>query len=179
MRTDQLRTRFQLLVDEHRKIVYKICNSYCSNPDDRDDLAQEIVAEAWRSFPTFEERSRFATWLYRIALNVAISYNRRETRRHRHVVVGQEHLLDVAGEVRAEPEGLLLLRQFIEELDPLNKALILLHLDGYGYREVGDVLGITETNVATKLSRLKTTLRRHFSTADKAQQQDIKRWTWI
>ncbi len=163
MSTEQLRTRFQALVDENRRIVYKICSSYCPNRDDRDDLAQEIVTELWKSFATFDERSRFSTWLYRVALNVAISFSRRERRRARHVVSGGENLLDVAESARGTPEDLFVLYQFIEDLDPLNKALVLLYLDGYAYREISDVLGITETNVATKISRLKSAIRTHFS----------------
>jgi RNA polymerase sigma factor (sigma-70 family) len=159
MSTEQLRARFQNLVDENRKIVYKITNSYCPNLGDRDDLAQEIVTELWRSFPTFDGRVKFSTWLYRVALNVAISFYRGETRRAKHVLSGDEHLLDVADATQSAPEEVLVLYQFIEQLDALNKALILLYLDGYAYREIADVLGITETNVATKISRLKNTMK--------------------
>src|SRR5579863_4394135 len=68
--------RFQNLIEEHKKILYKICHSYCQNPADRDDLAQEILFQLWRSFASFDERVRFPTWMYRIALNVAISFYR-------------------------------------------------------------------------------------------------------
>jgi RNA polymerase sigma factor (sigma-70 family) len=83
--------RFQNLVEDHKKILYKICHSYCRNPGDRDDLAQEIIVQLWRSFGTFNGRVRFSTWMYRIALNVAISFYRRESVRTRHVVPGSEH----------------------------------------------------------------------------------------
>src|SRR5580692_3179164 len=78
--------RFQNLMEEHKKILYKICHSYCQNPADRDDLAQEILFQLWRSFASFDERVRFPTWMYRIALNVAISFYRRETVRGQHVM---------------------------------------------------------------------------------------------
>jgi len=165
MSTDESRVRFGTLLNEHRRIVYKICNAYCPNRDDRDDLAQEIVTELWRSFGSFDGRARFSTWLYRVALNVAISFNRRERRRTLHVVSGDERLLEVAETAHDDPEELLVLHQYIEKLDPLNKALILLYLDGYPYREIAGVLGITETNVATKLSRLKTAMKDFFATA--------------
>lgn len=166
MSKEQLRSRFETLLGENRRIVYKICNSYCPNRDDRDDLAQEIVTELWRSFPAFDERSRFSTWLYRVALNVAISFHRREDRRARHVVPGDEHLLEVAGETQSRPEELILLHAFIEKLDQMNKALILLYLDGYGYREIAGTIGITETNVATKINRLRNVMKRHFSATE-------------
>jgi RNA polymerase sigma factor (sigma-70 family) len=159
MTTAVLQERFQNLVEEHKKILYKVCNSYCKNPGDRDDLAQEIIVQLWRSFEAFDERVRFSTWMYRIALNVAISFYRRESVRSRHVISGDERLLEVADEAASRPEEVRVLYEWIERLDPLNKALALLYLDGNNYQEIADVLGISETNVATKISRLKQTLR--------------------
>ncbi len=151
--------RFQALVEEHKKILYKVCHSYCRNPDDREDLAQEIVVQLWRSFRSFDERGRFSTWMYRIALNVAISFYRRESVRTRHVVPGSGHLLEAIGDTENRSEEVGMLYGWIEELDPLNKALVLLYLDGNNYQETATILGISETNVATKISRLKGTLR--------------------
>lgn len=159
MATLELQERFQTLIDEHKKILYKICNSYCRNRDDREDLAQEIVIQLWKSFRTFDERRCFPTWMYRIALNVAISFYRRESTRTRHVLSSDEELLKVAVETEDQSEDLLRLYQFIDGLDPLNKALILLYLDGNNYQEIADVLGISETNVATKINRLKMKLK--------------------
>lgn len=147
--------RFQNLLEEHKKILYKICNLYCKNRDDREDLAQEIAIQLWRSFPSFDERCRFSTWMYRIALNVAISFYRREDTRTRTIFSDNERLLHAVDETASEPEHMQALYQFIESLDPLNRALVLLYLDGNSYLEIAEVLGISETNVATKLSRLK------------------------
>ena len=102
---------------------------------------------------------RFSTWMYRIALNVAISFYRRESTRTRHVFSSDEELLEVAVETEDQSEDLLRLYQFIDGFDPLNKALILLYLDGNNYQEIADVLGISETNVATKINRLKMKLK--------------------
>lgn len=157
--TTPAQERFQALIEEHKKILYKVCRSYCKNPGDRDDLAQEIIVQLWRSFAGFDERVRFSTWMYRIALNVAISFYRRESVRTRHVVPGSEHLLEASGGTENRSEEVGLLYQWIEELDPLNKALVILYLDGNSYQETAAILGISETNVATKISRLKETLR--------------------
>ena len=154
--------KFATLVDEHKKILYKVCNSYCRNRDDREDLAQEISIQLWRSFGTFDERLRFSTWMYRIALNVAISFYRRESTRARYVISDEQHLLEAIEEKESQPEDIRLLYQFIEELDPLNKALVLLYMDGNSYLEIAEVLGISETNVATKISRIKQTMRQEF-----------------
>jgi RNA polymerase sigma factor (sigma-70 family) len=151
--------KFQDLVECHKKILYKVCHSYCRNPGDRDDLAQEIIVQLWRSFGRFDERVLFSTWMYRIALNVAISFYRRESVRMRHVVPGSDHLLEAIDETGNPSDEVQLLYQWIDELDPLNKALAILYLDGNSYREIADVLGISQTNVATKIGRLKETLR--------------------
>jgi RNA polymerase sigma factor (sigma-70 family) len=151
--------RFQTLMEEHKKILYKVCHSYCRNPGDRDDLAQEIIVQLWRSFRSFDQRVRFSTWMYRIALNVAISFYRRESVRTRYVVPGSEHLLEAVDQTANRSEEVQVLYQWIEGLDPLHKALVILYLDGNSYQEIADVLGISQTNVATKINRLKETLR--------------------
>jgi len=163
MTTPALQERFQTLIEEHKKILYKVCNSYCRNRDDRDDLAQEITFQLWRAFGTFDARCQFSTWMYRIALNVAISFYRRESTRTRPLVPIDARLLEESPDTASPPEEILLLYQFIEGLDPLNKGLILLYLDGYSYQEIADVLGIRETNVATKINRLKQKMKQEFS----------------
>lgn len=160
--------QFQALVEGHKGILYKVCHSYGADTDDREDLAQEILIQLWRSFPSFDARSRFSTWMYRVALNVAISHYRRE-RVHGHAVrVGDQRLLEVADEAQAVSEEVRWARQYIAELDPLNRALVLLYLDGYTHREIADTLGLTETNVGTKISRLKKEMREKFDAAEAA-----------
>jgi len=160
MAIPELQERFQTVVDQHKKILYKVCNSYCRNRDDRDDLAQEIIIQLWRSFGKFDER--FSTWIYRIALNVAISFYRRENTRTRYVISDEQHLLEAIDEAKDQPEEIRFLYEFIDGLDPLNKALVLLYLDGNNYQEIAEVLGISETNVATKISRLKSKMKQEF-----------------
>jgi RNA polymerase sigma-70 factor (ECF subfamily) len=162
MAIPELQERFQTAVDQHKKILYKVCNSYCGNRDDRDDLAQEIIIQLWRSFGKFDERYRFSTWMYRIALNVAISFYRRENTRTRYVISDEQHLLEAIDEAKDQPEEIRFLHEFIDGLDPLNKALVLLYLDGNNYQEIAEVLGISETNVATKISRLKSKMKQEF-----------------
>ena len=117
MSTPELQDRFQALVDDHKKILYKVCNLYCRNPDDRDDLAQEIAVQLWRSFASFDGRCQFSTWMYRIALNVAISFYRRESTRARHVISDDERLLNAIDETPSPSDELQLLYQFIAGLD--------------------------------------------------------------
>src|ERR1017187_3371389 len=116
MTTPAQQERFQTLVDQHKKILYKVCNSYCRNRDDREDLAQEIIVQLWRSFGSFDERGRFSTWMYRIALNVAISFYRRENARTRYVLSDDAHLLNAIDETANQPTEMQGLYQFIEGL---------------------------------------------------------------
>ena len=159
--------RFLSLLDEHKKILYKVAGSYCRNPEDRQDLIQEIVAQLWRSFDRYDESYRFSTWMYRIALNVAISFYRSETRRSRDTVPAEESVLEIADPRGSEEveENLRLLWQQIDQLDKLDRALIILYLDGNRYDTIAEILGISETNVGTKLGRIKQKLRRDLAPA--------------
>jgi RNA polymerase sigma-70 factor (ECF subfamily) len=159
MTTQAREDRFQTLLSGHKKILYKVCSLYCKNRDDREDLAQEIAIQLWRSFGSFDDRCRFSTWMYRIALNVAISFYRRENTRARFVLSDHERLLNAMDETAEPSENIRMLYQLIEGLDALNRALVLLFLDGNSYRDIAEILGISETNVATKIGRLKKTLR--------------------
>src|SRR5687767_11909394 len=133
MTADSQAQRFLALLDEHRKILYKVANSYCRNPQERADLVQEMVAQLWSSFDRFDERSRFSTWMYRVVLNVAISYYRAERRRSGSTVPLEDSMLELraaAPAPEAGSEDIRLLHQFIGRLDDLNRALIILYLDG-------------------------------------------------
>jgi RNA polymerase sigma factor (sigma-70 family) len=161
------RDRFQALLAQHEKIVFKVANMYCRNAEDRRDLAQEICVQAWRSFGSYDATRSFSTWMYRIALNVAISFARQAGRRARHAAPFEydpldEDALDVADDsatLREPDERVRALHAFIDQLDALNRALMLLYLEDRSYREIAEVLGITATNVATKINRLKQRIR--------------------
>jgi RNA polymerase sigma-70 factor (ECF subfamily) len=163
MTTTAMQDRFLALLDQHKKILFKVAGAYCRNPADRPDLMQEITAQLWRSFYRYDERHRFSTWMYRIALNVAISFYRSESRRSRNTVPAEDAILDLAAEGPEpgdEDGNLQLLHQLIARLDELDRALVLLYLDGNRYDIIAEILGISATNAATKLSRIKQRLRR-------------------
>lgn len=153
---------FLSLVGRHQGIVLKIAYTYQQNAADREDLAQEILAQLWRSFPRFKRDRPFSTWMYRVALNVALS-------RLRQSAAGPVPLDPVAGETLAAPETretdprISELDCFIQTLDPLNRALLVLYLEERPHREIAEILGITETNVSTKIGRLKQRIREELS----------------
>jgi RNA polymerase sigma-70 factor (ECF subfamily) len=159
---EQRKNKFEALLQDHRGIVFKVANTYCWHPDDRADLAQEIAVQLWRAWPRYDPARSFSTWMYRIALNVAISYVRKEVRNRNLSVPLQEELHDTASTSSADPaleDRVQLLQQFIERQPPLERALLLLYLEDRSQKEIADILGITQTNVSTKINRLKQKIR--------------------
>jgi RNA polymerase sigma-70 factor (ECF subfamily) len=161
---------FADLLERHRGIVLKVAGSYAANPDDRADLAQDIAAQLWRAWPSYAPDRPVTTWMYRIALNVAISHLRGRSLRDRHHVPYDEELHaagshDAAAAIDDDHETaqqLRMLERVIAALPPLDRALMLLYLDERSQREIADVLGISESNVSTRISRLKQRIRDEF-----------------
>lgn len=151
---------FTRMLEQHAGIIRKVSFGYTSTFADREDLSQEITLQLWRSYPRYSPERPFATWMYRIALNVAISFLRRHTHPIRQTLPLAE-MEPAAGtaESAETDERIPLLQQVISALPPLDRGLMLLYLDDQTYREIAAVLGITETNVATKLNRLKQRVR--------------------
>ena len=144
---------------EHRGILFKIAHTYAFDSAEREDLIQEICLQLWRSYPSYDRERRFSTWMYRVALNTAISRSRHARRRPHEVPF--DETLEVKAEIPAEPdERIEWLYRFVRTLPPLDRALMLLYLDDRSYREIAEVLGVTETNVGTKINRLKQLMRR-------------------
>jgi RNA polymerase sigma-70 factor (ECF subfamily) len=166
MTSHDARDAFVALLQRHSGIVFKIAGSYARSHEDRDDLAQEIAAQLWRAWPHYDPARSVTTWMYRIALNVAIGHLRQQDLRRRHDAVPLDDALhDVPDGNAIDPEHaqqLRLLHGFIARQPPLDRALLLLYLDDRPQREIAEVLGITESNVSTKIGRLKQRLRDAF-----------------
>lgn len=165
MNTQPDKETFVQLIEENKRIIFKICNSYCPQKKDRDDLAQEIVYQLWKSFYGYNPDFKFTTWMYRIALNVAISYYRKEIKSN-NTISFVEHLMDLKDDTDTSVEtenNFNLLHQFIAELKEIDKSILILYLDDKSYKEIAEIIGLTETNVATKINRIKETLRNKFS----------------
>ena len=156
---------FTKLIKENKGIVYKVCNTYCADKEDWDDLAQEIIYNLWKSFNSYNAEYKFSTWMYRIALNVAISFYRQEKKFKNHDSISEGLIVfEENPDAKNETENnLRLLQRFINELKEIDKAIILLYLDDKSHREIAEITGFTETNVATKINRIKDKLRINFS----------------
>ena len=164
---ESAKAQFEKLLQQHAGIIRKIAIGYARTESDRRDLMQEIAVQLWRAYPRYSAKRPFSTWMYRIALNVAISFLRKNTRPGRVTVPFDESVHDVAHEHSGPSEmqeRIEMLQQLIANCRPLDRALLLLYLDDCSYREIAAVLGLTETNVATKLGRLKEQLRQKLTT---------------
>lgn len=151
--------QFSALVEEHKGLIYKIAHSYCRNAEDRKDLVQEIIVQLWKSHGRYDERFKLSTWIYRIALNVAISAYRRGKKRSERVSSLEEIIIEPATETEQPDPKIAMLHRIIDQLDELNRALMILYLDDNSYRDIAGILGLTETNVATKINRLKLKIK--------------------
>jgi RNA polymerase sigma-70 factor (ECF subfamily) len=147
-------------MERHRGIVFKLVHAYAPSAHEHDDLGQEIYAEVWKSFARYDPERRFSTWLYRVGLNVAISYVRRANTRNRYAaeLADMDELAGRATDTEEDPR-VELLHGFIRKLDELNRALLLLYLEDYSHQEIAEILGISVTNVSTRLNRLRDRMR--------------------
>ncbi len=157
--------KFISVIKDHQNLIFKICYSYCKNPVNRKDLQQEILMQLWSSFSKFDGRVKISTWIYKIALNTAIFYYRNDCKYNDKKVTIDASIISFSNfeSDSEQDENILMLYQFIERLDGMDKALILLYLDENKYKDIADIIGISETNVATKISRIKKRLKEQFS----------------
>ncbi len=156
---------FLLVIETNKGIIYKVANTYCKDTEDRKDLVQDIVLKLWKSFDSYDEHFKHSTWIYRIALNTAISFYRKERTRKEITNPFSESLFNVANfrDDKQIAESTFFLNRFISELKELDKALMLLYLEEKSHKEMAEIIGITETNVATKIGRIKNILKQRFS----------------
>jgi RNA polymerase sigma factor (sigma-70 family) len=157
------KNEFIKLVNENQAIINKICFGYTNNIEDRLDLKQEILIQLWRAYPGFNHGSKLSTWIYRIALNTAISNFRRSKRhvRSRGLTESDYYIPEIEKNIEFD-ENIRRLYQLIYRLDDLERAIILLYLEDQPYSEIAKIVGISETNVATKISRIKLKLKNRF-----------------
>ncbi|WP_058835504.1 RNA polymerase sigma factor [Luteimonas abyssi] len=160
--TDAGSQDFDALLQRHRGIVHKVAGSYASSREDRADLAQEIAARLWQAWPSYDPARPFATWMYRIALNTGISFLRGHARRQARVVPLDSCIDSLVDDTALDPETherIQILERFMQAQGPLDRALLVLYLEAHSGRDIADILGIGESNVTTRINRLKQRLR--------------------
>lgn len=147
---------FELLVRQHKRTIYTVCYMFSTNKDEIDDLFQEILIRLWNGFDQFEGHSSAKTWIYRVALNTAINQDRKERRRPQTVPLTVD--IDPYEADNPQTQQIRVLYDRISRLDPIDRSLILLWLEGISYDEIGAIIGISPNNVGVKLTRIKEKL---------------------
>jgi len=156
---------FDEWLNQHKGILFKIVRAYAFNPSDQDDLFQEISLQVWKSIPEFRRESKPSTWIYRVALYTATVWVRKEkTQVPTQPLAEVERALTVTNHARDERTDWLY--EQIGQLEPIDRSVALLLLDGFGYKEMADMLGISENNVGVKVHRIKQYLIRKSKEVD-------------
>ncbi|MFH6603248.1 RNA polymerase sigma factor [Maribacter algicola] len=151
-------------LDEHQHMLLRICSVYAKDEDDTKDLFQEVLINIWKAMPSFKENSNIGTWMYRITLNVCLRLKTKEIRKQRKVLRIDGHTINIyKGDVGEEgqnvkKEKLVQLRKCIKQLNEADKAVITLYLEELPYKEISNITGLTENNIAVKVKRIKTKL---------------------
>ncbi len=164
MNEKEQRQHFQKIIEQHKGILFKVSHAYCPNEDDRQDLIQEMMIHVWQSINRYNNQYKISTWLYRISLNVAISFYRKNTTRSNKYTILNEQTAQIPAEDKtADERQLNLLEQFINDLKEIDKAMMLLYLEDKSYAEIAEILGMSISNVGTKIGRIKEKLKTRFS----------------
>ncbi|MBX2846029.1 MAG: RNA polymerase sigma factor [Saprospiraceae bacterium] len=155
-------SEFLKLYQENQGIVYKICHLYGKTEVDKQDLFQEITIQLWKAFPTFKGTAKFSTWMYRVALNTAITFFRKGKKKRSEVELNTDFARTLTYEDYDDEteQRLKLMYAAIEKLNEIEKALVFLYLEDKAYREIAATLGISEVNARVKMNRVKTKLKK-------------------
>ncbi|UZR99221.1 RNA polymerase sigma factor [Chondrinema litorale] len=155
---------FVRLIEEHQGIINNLCAIYYNNTEDLHDTRQDIILQLWKAFPSFRAESKVSTWIYKVSLNTILSKKRKENRQGKsepmELITNNEFINQQVS--FSFDDNLQLLNQLIATLKDTDKAIIILFLEGYKNKEMAEMLGITTTNVSTRLNRIKTVLKEKF-----------------
>jgi RNA polymerase sigma factor (sigma-70 family) len=161
---------FVTMIKKYKRIIYKVINTYCNDVDDKKDLEQEIIIQLWKSYQSYNGSTQLSTWIYRIAMNVSISFYRNNvTRKTNTTSINDSIFQELASNAinEEETDQRRLLYGFISQLDEFNREVFMLYLDDYSYKEIAEIVGITESNVGTKINRIKHKIHEYFLTLTK------------
>ena len=158
---------FLQIIKRNQGIIHKVCNIYCDDQDDRNDLFQEIVAQLWKSFPSFREESKFSTWMYRVALNTAITTFKKTKRRpdQNRLTYENFQVKDENYDTETEDE-IKNLHRAVAQLTGIEKSIVLLFLENKKYEEIAEITRITQNYVRVKMNRIKKKLKKFMETED-------------
>jgi len=162
-----MENKFTELLYQNQGIVHKICNLYFSNRLEKEDYQQELIIQLWKAFPSFKNQSKFSTWMYRVCLNAAIDILRKEKTQPQFVKFDNTEankFVDNSDESSSNHEKLF---QVINKLSAIDKAMITLYLDEFSYKEIAEIVGISESNTGVKINRIKLLILKSFNNGNK------------
>jgi RNA polymerase sigma factor (sigma-70 family) len=157
-----MQSDFIELIQQNQRLVHKVCWVYATDSDDRKDLFQEIVMQAWQSYANFKREAKFSTWLYRVAINTAITWNKKAKRKESFSSLGFELQEDDAITENKEAQ-FQMMYQAIAALNKVDKAIVTLYFEQMDYNEIGETLGISANHVAVKMGRIKQFIKNYVS----------------
>lgn len=146
-------------MDEHKGILFKVSKMYMDDPEDQQDLFQEIILQLWKAYDSFKGESQFSTWMYRVAINTAIVYFKKEKRKPVQQVFITENIPEPPSNTDEQESQINHFYRAVQQLDKIDKAIIFYQLEGYSHREIGANLGISEVHARVKLNRAKEKLK--------------------
>ena len=146
-------------IESHKGILYKVSKMYMDNHNDQQDLFQEIVCQLWKSYDSFRDESQFSTWMYRVAVNTAIVFLKKEKRKVDKYEIASENIKEDEGDSHIKESQLEHFYKAVQKLEKIDKAIIFYQLEGFSHKEIGDSLGISEGNARVKLNRAKEKLK--------------------
>ena len=159
---------FRSIVSEHQDRIYRLCWSYAQNREDRKDLFQAILIKIWNGLSSLQNRSTVSTWIFRLSVNTSIDYLRRN-KKHKTIStdmdIADANVIDRTNDIEGNlilSENIKILHKFIGQLSFIDRTLIYLYLEDLKYREIAEILGISEKNVGIKLHRIKKLLKEYF-----------------
>lgn len=152
------------LIEQHRKLIYKVVSSYCHDINEQEDLIQEIIFQIVKGYENFDHKVKVTTWMYKIAFNVSISHYRKVKNRKKFITLMPDKIVTV-DEISDEwiDDNIKRLRYFIDQLNALNKAILIMYLDGNSHVEISEAMGISVSNVGTRINRIKNQLKKKFN----------------
>lgn len=158
--TRNLKEDFIALVEKHQGIIYKVSQMYCDNEECSRDLFQDILVQLWQSYPSFNQKSKFSTWMYRVALNTAIAQFRKDKKNTEDCVPEVPVNIPEEDTYQEQEDRKSMVHKAIGKLSKAEKAIIILYMDDYTYEEISEISGMTLSNVGVKISRIKTKLQK-------------------
>lgn len=156
---DYKEKEFIQLLNQNQKIIHKVCNLYMNWQEDKEDLFQEITLQAWKAFSQFRGEAKFSTWLYRVSLNTAITYFRKDKKNAFIASVSEIPELAIQSERDPIEDKTKAMYKAIAALSKIDKAIVMLYLEDYSYAEISEIIGNTANNIAVKMNRIKVKLR--------------------